>query len=168
MTQNNCVVRCTAEGSIIDINPIELHHLIQDADKHINSMHGVGQRAAYYQRLATLCETSGNNGQAIGLLRKALALYCRHDIIDCTQHFGQAAKSCARHIDHLRRRAFGNDHSFSMLSDVITFYDELYWMCLLDEKPEVWDIYCAEGKIHKLDHNQWLLLVRQLTMDAVG
>lgn len=163
MTQNNCVVRCTADGCIVEISPLELHILICDADEHVRSMHNAGERAAYYQRLATVCESSRNYGQAIMLLRKVLAQYSRHDVKEMTQHYGRAAKSCAERIDRLRRLVFGGEQ-LSIQQDVITFYTQMYWLQLLDEKPEVWDRYCDEGCIPELDQAQWQLIVSQLTL----
>ncbi len=165
MTQNNCVVRCTADGRIVEISPLELHILICDADEHVRSLHGAGERATYYQRLATVCESTRNYGQAIMLLRKALAQYCRHDVKEMTQHYGRAAKSCAARIDRLRRLAFGGEQ-LSIQQDVVTFYSQMYWLRLLDEKPEVWDLYCDAGRIPELDQAQWQLIVRQLTLDS--
>lgn len=163
MTQNNCVVRCTADGRIVEISQLELHTLICDADEHVKSLNSTGERAAYYQRLATVCESTRNYGQAIMLLRKALAQYCRHDVKEMTQHYGRAAKSCAARIDRLRRLAFGGEQ-LSIRRDVITFYDELYWLRLLDENPEAWDLYCEAGRISDIDQAQWHLIVSQLTM----
>ena len=87
------------------------------------------------------------------------------DVKEMTQHYGRAAKSCAARIDRLRRLAFGGEQ-LSIQQDVVTFYSQMYWLRLLDEKPEVWDLYCDAGRIPELDQAQWQLIVRQLTLDS--
>ena len=163
MKTNQCVLSCTADGRIVEMNALELFNLLKDADEYVTTLKGVGTQAAYYLRLASVCESTRNYGQALSMLRKALALYCRHDLAALTQHYVHAAKSCARRIDRLRHKAFGGSHTPGVAGDVTAFYTELYWLRLLDEKPQVWDLYCEQGLIPPIDSAQWQLICQQLT-----
>lgn len=159
MTENNCVVRCTAGGQIVEIDATELNIMLSHADAHVKGLRNVREKAAHYQSLAMLCENTNNYGQALSQLRKALRLYCRCDYSEMTQHYKRDAKYCAEWIDRLRLLAFGSETRSHMLRDVTKFYEVMYWVSMDDA---VYDQYYDEGLVPHIDYNAWRFIARQL------
>lgn len=159
MTESTCVVRCTASGQIVEIDGNELRTMLRNADTHVQDLHSVREKAAYYQCLAMLCENVQNYIQALPLLRKALKLYCSSDREEMTCHYMRDAKYCAEWIDRLRRLVFGNDFRTHTLRDVTKYYEVIYWVSMEDA---VYDQYYDDGLVPQIDYNGWRLIARQL------
>lgn len=159
MKENNCVVRCTASGQIVEIDAIELNTMLSHADTHVKGLRNVREKAAHYQSLAMLCENLHNYDQAVTQLRKALRLYCRCDRAEMTQHYKRDAKYCAEWIDRLSVLAFDEGTRPHMLRDVTKYYEVMYWVSMEDADYEQ---YCDEGRVPRIDYNAWRLIARQL------
>ena len=159
MTENNCVVRCSASGQIIEIDAIELNTMLSHADAHVKGLHNVREKAAHYQSLAMLCENLHNYDQAMNQLRKALRLYCRCDRAEMTQRYARDAKYCAELMYRLSNLAFGEGTRPHMLRDVVKYYDVMYWVSMEDAD---YNQYYDEGRVPRIDYNGWRLIARQL------
>lgn len=159
MTENNCVVRCTAGGQIVEIDAIELNTILSHADAHVKGLRDVREKAAHYQSLAMLCENLHNYDQAVAQLRKALRLYCRCDRAEMTQRYVRDAKYCAEWIDRLSVLACGEETRSHMLRNVTKYYEVMYWISMEDS---VFNMNYDEGRVPRIDYNGWRLIARQL------